>query len=182
MEARAPRNCAVGDQHQLNVILVMGVSGAGKTTVGRALAERLGFEYAEGDDYHPHTNVEKMEKGIPLDDADRAPWLQALASAIDTWIASNRRVVLSCSALKRDYRDQLIRLPDRMRLVYLRGQRSDLAPRLETRRGHFMPADLLDSQLTTLEPPDPDERPIVARIDRSPDEIVKGIVAELQRD
>jgi gluconokinase len=164
----------------INVIVVMGVSGAGKTTVGHALAQRLGFEYVEGDDYHPRANVEKMRQGIPLDDEDRAPWLAALASAIDGWIAADRKVVLSCSALKRDYRARLIRRADRIRLVYLRGDRSRIAGRVEARRGHFMPADLLDSQLATLEPPAEDERPIAVTVDGSPGEIAERVVAELR--
>jgi gluconokinase len=171
------------DQHQHyhdpRVIVVMGVSGIGKTTVGRALAQRLGFEYVEGDDYHPTANVEKMRQGIPLDDGDRAPWLAALASAIGEWIATDRGVVLSCSALKRDYRARLIRRPDRVRLVYLRGDRSQIARRIEARRDHFMPADLLDSQLATLEPPGEDERPIVVAVAGSPSEIAERVIAEL---
>jgi carbohydrate kinase (thermoresistant glucokinase family) len=167
-------------QHQFDVIIVMGVSGVGKTTVGRALAHSLGFEYVEGDDYHPSANVEKMRRGIPLDDDDRAPWLTALASAIEQWIAGGRKVVLSCSALKRDYRAQLIRCPERIRLVYLSAERGRIARRIEGRRGHFMPADLLDSQLATLEPPGVDERPIVVCAEGSPDAIAARVVTELR--
>lgn len=158
----------------------MGVSGAGKTTVGRALAQRLGFEFVEGDDYHPSANVEKMRQGIPLDDGDRVPWLDALASTIDDWISAHRNVVLSCSALKRRYRTRLIRRPDRVRLVYLRGDRAQIAGRIERRRGHFMPSELLDSQFAALEPPGPEERPIVVSIEYPPGEIAARVVSELQ--
>jgi len=136
------------------VIVVMGVSGVGKTTVGMLLARALGAEFAEGDSYHPPANVEKMRNGAPLDDEDRWPWLQILAAELDTWLAEGRDVVLACSALKRAYRDLLAYGRPEVRFVYLKGEAALLRARLDQRRGHYMPPTLLASQLAALEEPD----------------------------
>jgi gluconokinase len=135
------------------VIVLMGVSGAGKTTVGRLLAAALGAEFAEGDAYHPPANVEKMRRGIPLEDADRWPWLQTLAAQIDRWLAAGKTVVLACSALKQSYRDVLAQGRPGVRFVHLEGEKALIRGRLDARRGHYMPAALLDSQFAALEPP-----------------------------
>jgi len=137
----------------IGAIVVMGVSGCGKSTVGRALAVALAWEYVEGDDLHPPANVAKMSAGIPLDDADRAPWLAAVAQAIADLIGRGRRVVVACSALKHAYRQVLAPDPGPVRFVYLRGRLEVLRERMETRSGHFMKEALLKSQLETLEEP-----------------------------
>ncbi|SRR5258708_15500810 len=135
------------------VIVLMGVCGSGKSTVGQALARRIGAEFAEGDRWHPPENIAKMSKGMPLDDADRRPWLNALAGAIDGWIADGRLTVLTCSALRQSYRDILIDGRSGVSLVYLRGDQEMIAARLAKRRDHFMPASLLPSQFAQLEEP-----------------------------
>lgn len=132
--------------------MVMGVSGVGKTTVGRALAEQLHFHFIDADDFHPPANVAKMHAGIPLDDADRAPWLAALRAAIFGWIAANRSVVLACSALKASYRRELLVGPE-VKLVFLNAPFEVIAGRLRTRPGHYMNPALLKSQFDTLELP-----------------------------
>lgn len=134
------------------IILIMGVTAAGKTTIGRALAEILHWRFADADDYHSAPNVAKMRAGIPLTDEDRAPWLQSLRSAILGWIASSENVVLACSALKASYRDRLV-VSSEVRLVYLRITEELAAARLAARRGHYMNAALLRSQFETLEEP-----------------------------
>ncbi len=131
-------------------VLVMGVSGSGKSTVGRALAEALGVVFLEADDFHPPANIAKMRAGLPLDDDDRMPWLQALADAMR---AQAGGFVLACSALKRKYRDVLRAACPQLRIVWLDGDRETLATRMAGREGHYMPETLLDSQLETLEPP-----------------------------
>lgn len=134
------------------VIIVMGVSGAGKTTVGRALARRLGWQFIEGDDFHPAANIETMAAGHALTDADRAPWLAALRGKIEQIMRSGAHAVIACSALKHDYRKALAgRDSDAVRFVQLDVPRAVLEQRLAHRHGHFMPASLLDSQLATLE-------------------------------
>jgi carbohydrate kinase (thermoresistant glucokinase family) len=135
------------------VVVLMGVSGCGKSTVGRLLAESIGAEFAEGDRWHPPANIAKMSSGVALEDADRWPWLEALARQIDEWIAAGRKTVLSCSALRQAYRDILIDGRQGVRLVYLRGDEALIAERLARRRGHYMPASLLASQFAQLEEP-----------------------------
>ncbi|MBL8673261.1 MAG: gluconokinase [Rhodospirillales bacterium] len=161
------------------VVVVMGVSGCGKTTVGPLLAEALGGTYVEGDSFHPAANVAKMSRGEPLDDDDRRPWLEAMAAAIADWSRAGRDVVLSCSALKRRYRDILRTGAADLRFAYLAGDRATIAMRLAARRGHFMPPTLLDSQFAALEPPGPDEA-LVVPVDRSPAEIAAVIAARLR--
>ena len=163
------------------ILVVMGVSGSGKTTVARPLADRLHCAFQEGDALHPPENVEKMKSGIPLTDADRLPWLHRIARRIDEWRAAGQSGVLTCSALKRSYRDIIIGNRQDVRLVYLKGSRDLIRRRLEARRGHFMPPSLLDSQFATLEEPGPDERPITVDIGAKPEEIVDEIVRRLER-
>jgi gluconokinase len=135
------------------IILIMGVSGSGKTTVGHLLAGELGWSFADADEFHPPANIAKMSAGQPLDDADRAPWLAALRRHIDACLAHGENTVVTCSALKKSYRRTLIPDSPRVRLVYLRGSRKLLWSRLSARSGHFMKPELLDSQLDALEPP-----------------------------
>jgi carbohydrate kinase (thermoresistant glucokinase family) len=161
------------------VLVVMGVSGSGKTTVAAFLAGRLGWRFAEGDDFHPAANVVKMRSGVPLDDADRLPWLQAVAAQIDRWREAGKSGVMTCSALKRRYRDIIIGDRPDMRLVYLKGDRELIAHRLAARHGHYMPASLLDSQFADLEEPGPDERPIIVPIGKPPHILVDEIIAAL---
>jgi gluconokinase len=140
------------------ILVVMGVSGSGKSTVGGVLAGRLGWPLAEGDDFHPAENVAKMAAGHPLDDNDRGPWLARIREWMDAQESEGRSGIVTCSALKRRYRDVL--RDGEVTFVYLHGTREQLLARLTARQGHFMPASLLDSQLADLEPPGPDERAI----------------------
>ena len=164
------------------VLVVMGVSGSGKSTIAAQLAERLGWIFADGDDFHSAAHRAKMQAGQPLDDADRAPWL----AAIGDWIAARSRAgegaVVACSALKRRYRDSLSSGRSGVRLVYLDGSPSLIAGRLAHRQGHFMPAALLDSQFAALEPPGPDEHPITVAIGETPDAIADRIIAQLETE
>jgi carbohydrate kinase (thermoresistant glucokinase family) len=159
--------------------VVMGVSGAGKTTIGQRLAKRLDWKFAEGDSFHPPRNIAKMESGQPLTDADREPWLTTIARVIDAWRGRGQQGVITCSALKKTYRRKIVGDHRDVRLVYLDGSRELLAERIAGRQGHFMPASLLDSQLATLEPPGPDEDPICVSIDKPIEDIVERIVAAL---
>jgi gluconokinase len=161
------------------IVVLMGVSGAGKTTVGRLLAGMLGAELAEGDAFHPKANVAKMAAGTPLDDADRQPWLEAIAQAIDRARAEGRGLVVACSALKRRYREVLIGARPGVALVYLRGSRALIGGRLGARKGHFMPPELLDSQFAALEEPGADERPIVVDIAPPPGAVAAEIAQEI---
>jgi len=163
------------------IVLVMGVSGSGKTTVGALLAGQLGWPYAEADSFHPAANIEKMAAGIPLTDADRAPWLAAIGQWIDAEVAASRSGVVSCSALKRAYRDQLRAGRSEVKIVYLRGSRELIATRLAARHGHFFRAEMLDSQFAALEEPTPDEGVLIVSIGKSPKEIVEEILAQLGR-
>ncbi len=151
------------------VVVVMGVSGSGKSTVGADLAVRLHGAYQD-----------KMSHGIPLTDADRRPWLHAIAAVIDGWLARHEAGVVTCSALKRAYRDILIGKRDGVTLVYLEGSHELIGQRMAARHGHFMPTALLDSQFATLEPPHPDEPHITVSIDMAPDAIVDAIVQQLE--
>ena len=155
----------------------MGVSGAGKTLIGSRLAHALDVEFVEGDTYHPPANIQKMSAGIPLDDADRDGWLHAIGRRIRQANESGTGVVVSCSALKRSYRDTIRAEAGRVQFVFLRGERKLIAARLRERRGHYMPASLLDSQLSTLEEPSKDEDVWLVDITESPDEIVNTLVA-----
>lgn len=157
----------------------MGVAGSGKTTVGRRLAQRLGWSFQEGDALHPPENVAKMRDGHPLDDEDRAPWLAAIARRIDDWRENGHSGVITCSALKRQYREIIVGSRPEVRLVFLHGTRELLRERLAARRGHFMPPSLLDSQLATLEPPGPEENAISVAVDAPVESIVERIVAAL---
>jgi gluconokinase len=157
----------------------MGVSGSGKSTIAAALAERLGWIFEDGDRFHPASNVAKMRAGHPLTDEDRWPWLQAIANEIERVCKAGGRIVIACSALKRIYRNVLLRGRDDVRFVFLDGSQSLIADRLGSRKGHFMPPGLLDSQFKTLEPPQADERPIPVSIDAPVETIVDNIVAQI---
>ena len=160
-------------------LVVMGVSGSGKSTVAEHLAARIGWRYVDGDLFHPPANVAKMSAGHPLTDEDRWPWLQAIADEIDRLCAGNSHAVVACSALKRAYRDILVHGREDVRIVYLEGTQDLIAKRLAARKGHFMPPGLLDSQFRTLEPPHPRERPITVSIDGPVEDIIDHIVRQL---
>ena len=153
------------------IVIVMGVTGAGKTTVGRLLARDLGSEFADADDFHPAANVQKMARGVPLTDADRAPWLESLHEAIVRWLREGKNVVLACSALKRAYCDKLGIGPG-VQLVYLQGSRELIGSRLRHRFGHFATESILADQFATLEEP---ENAITVGVGGSPEEIVHAI-------
>ncbi|MDQ3950964.1 MAG: gluconokinase [Gemmatimonadota bacterium] len=155
----------------------MGVSGSGKSTVGAALARALGVDFVEGDEYHPAENVDRMARGIPLTDDDRAGWLRSLAMRIREAKDAGTGLVMTCSALKRSYRDVLRAGARELRFIYLRGPRALIADRLAGRRGHFMPASLLESQFAALEEPSPDEEAWVCDIRESPQDLVAALVA-----
>ncbi|MFB9176994.1 gluconokinase [Dactylosporangium sucinum] len=158
------------------VFVVMGVAGTGKTTVGALLAGRLGWVYAEADDFHPPANVAKMSAGQPLTDADRRPWLDAIGRWIDERAAAGEPGVVTCSALKRSYRDQLRAGRPQVRVVFLDGSRELIARRLIARHGHFMRVDMLDSQFADLERPEPDEAVTAVSVEPSPNEIVEAVL------
>lgn len=162
------------------VVVIMGVSGSGKTTIGRALAERLGWPYEEGDALHPRANVEKMSRGIPLTDEDRWPWLKLVAQWIDGQLAAGQPGIITCSLLKRSYRDLVIDARKDVKLLYLRGEKSVIADRMAHRKGHFMPPSLLDSQFATLEEPGADEHPMVVTVHGSIEETVSSALQVLE--
>lgn len=153
------------------IVIIMGVVGAGKTTVGKLLSSQLGYEFRDADDFHPNSNVEKIRHGIALTDEDREPWLEALREAIVGWIASGNNVVLACSALKRAYRTRLCAGPQ-VHFVYLKGSAALIAQRLLARRGHFAGESILASQLADLEEP---ERAITVEISDTPERMVAEI-------
>ena len=160
-------------------VVVMGVSGSGKSTIASMLAQRLHWVYEDGDWFHPKSNIEKMHHGEPLNDEDRWPWLRAIADWIDATRRAGGHGVVACSALKRAYRDILIGDRRDVRLVFLKGDRDLIARRIAARADHFMPTTLLDSQFATLEAPQADERPIVVSIVPHPRDMVEAIVSEL---
>lgn len=159
------------------VVVVMGVAGTGKTTIGPLLAERLGVPYAEGDDFHPEANIAKMSAGTPLEDADRWPWLDAIGA----WAHERARLggVVSCSALKRSYRDRLRQAAPTLVFVHLTGDRALIEDRMAQRKGHFMPTALLDSQFATLQPLLSDERGVAVDVVGGPEEIADRALAAL---
>lgn len=162
-----------------NFLLLMGVTGSGKTTVGEMLAECLGWRYLEGDDLHPQANIAKMRAGTPLDDTDRWPWLDAIAARMETWRAQEAQGVIACSALKSAYRARLIGAHTDVALVHLHGPQDLIAARLAARTGHFMPPGLLASQFATLEPPTPAEAPITLDIGPNTAALVNQIMQAL---
>ena len=164
------------------VVLVVGVAGSGKTTVARLLAERLGRPYRDADEFHSADNRAKMAAGQALTDVDREPWLDAVGAWMDAEIAASRPAVVTCSALKRTYRDRLLGGRPGVRLVYLHGTRELLRSRLAARQGHFFPAALLDSQLADLQEPEPDEHPLVVEIDQRPEAVVEAVLSLLRQE
>jgi carbohydrate kinase (thermoresistant glucokinase family) len=161
----------------VSAVVVMGVSGAGKSTIALRLADELGWDFAEGDDLHPPENVTKMAAGQALTDADRMPWLEQVAGWIDDEIAGSRHGVITCSALTRAYRD-ILRRPEVL-FVYLSVPRAELERRVRGRRGHYMPASLLDSQLNALEPPAADESALTVQAGGDPARVVELIRTRL---
>jgi gluconokinase len=161
------------------VVIVMGVSGCGKSTIGALLAAHLRWEFEDADWFHPASNIDKMNSGIPLTDEDRWPWLDAVAASIDTTRRSGGHAVVACSALKRSYRDILIGKHPDVRLVYLKGDETLIARRMAVRHEHFMPRSLLHSQFKALEEPGPGENPIIVSIEPQPREIVTRILSAM---
>ena len=161
------------------IVVLMGVSGAGKTTIGALLSQRLGWPLLDADDFHPPGNIEIMRSGIALTDEDRWPWLHAIAAWIDATRRVGNHAVVACSALKRAYREILVGERRDVAVVFLKGERELIARRLAARDGHFMPPSLLDSQFAALEEPQTDERPIVVSIAPHPRDIVETIVTKL---
>ena len=161
-------------------LIVMGVSGSGKSTIADGLARRLHWTYEDGDRFHPASNVAKMSAGHPLTDEDRWPWLQAIADEIDRVCQASGHVVIACSALKRAYRDILVHGRDDVCIIYLDGTLDLVSRRLAARKGHFMPPALLQSQFATLEPPGLDENPVSVTIDASVDAILDDIITKLR--
>jgi gluconokinase len=159
-------------------IIIFGVSGAGKTTVGNLLAPELGWHFLEADDFHPAANIEKMRSGHQLTDENRWPWLERLRQQIERSLAAGENAVLACSALKRAYRDRL-RVSDEVKFVFLRGDYALVEKQLRSRRGHFMNAALLQSQFDDLEEPQPDENVLTIELGRTPEEIVERIKTKL---
>jgi len=159
--------------------VVMGVSGAGKSEIGARLAVALGVRFLEGDSFHPPHNVAKMSAGVPLDDEDRAGWLQALGSEINAAREHGEGLVLSCSSLKRRYRDLLRQADPELRFAHLSGDRALLEQRMRTRPGHYMPASLLDSQLRDLEPLQADEAGVHLDLTQTPQQLVDTILQSL---
>lgn len=166
------------------IILVMGITGSGKTTEGRMLAERLHWEFADADDFHSAANKEKMHNGIPLTDADRQPWLLAIRDRIWSWIAANKNGVITCSALKQSYRDLLMSPSEgraasdagQIKIVYLRGSYDVIAARVRARKGHFAGEELLASQIAALEEP---RDAITIDVDQTPEQIVDEALRQL---
>ncbi len=162
------------------ICIVMGVSGSGKTTIAKGIAAAFGCAFQEGDALHPPANVEKMRAGTPLTDDDRWPWLDKIAAVIDGWRAKGESGVLTCSALKRAYRDRIIGDRADVRLVYLKGSKELIGKRVAARHHDYMPASLLDSQFATLQEPTPDEHPVVVDVGGVPDVVIVEVVRLLR--
>lgn len=179
MIAETPLGREIGER--VSVVVLAGVAGSGKSTVGNALSAALGWPYGEADAFHPQSNIDKMTRGEPLTDADRAPWLETIAAFIDGVCARGDHAIVSCSALKRAYRATLVgQHADRVRIVLLEGGHGLIAARLSGREGHFMPPSLLQSQFAALEDPAPDEHAIVVPVGGSKDEVVANVLAALR--
>ncbi len=161
------------------VIVLMGVSGCGKSTTGAALSRSLGWPFRDADSFHPPANVEKMSRGMPLTDEDRWPWLDAIAQWIGERCAAGEHGIVSCSALKRAYRDRILSLRSDVRLVYLKGEKGLIGQRLRGRKNHFMPASLLDSQFATLEEPGAEEGALIVSVAMSPRRVAGAIIERL---
>jgi carbohydrate kinase (thermoresistant glucokinase family) len=162
------------------VIVVMGVASSGKTSLGERLAERLGWPFRDADSFHPPENVAKMSSGTPLTDEDRKPWLAAIAAWIDDLRTNGGNGIVTCSALKRAYREVIVGDRPDVTLVYLRGSRELVGERMAARQHHFMPPALLDSQFATLEEPGADEKPLVVQVEASKEAIVAQVLRELR--
>ena len=160
------------------IVIIFGVSGADKTTIGKLLARELGWRFVEADDFHPAANIEKMRSGQPLTDEDRWPWLDCLRKQIERSLSAGENAVLACSALKRIYRDRL-RSSDEVKFVFLRGDYALVEKQLRSRHGHFMDANLLQSQFDDLEEPQPDENVLAIELGRTPGKIVEKIKTKL---
>jgi gluconokinase len=160
------------------IIIIFGVSGSGKTTIGKLLAQELRWQFIEADDFHPASNIQKMRSGRPLIDEDRWPWLDCLRKQIEQLLAAGESAVLACSALKRAYRDRL-RVSEEIKFVFLRGDYAVVEKQLRSRRRHFMNPDLLQSQFDDLEEPQADEQALTVALGRTPEEIVEEIEAKL---
>ena len=172
----------MADEEMPCALIVMGVSGSGKSTVADRLAARLGWRFEDGDSFHPPSNVEKMHAGHPLTDEDRWPWLKAIAAEIDRTCKAGEHLVIACSSLKRAYRVVLLNGRTDVRFVFLKGTQELIAGRLAQRKNHFMPPGLLSSQFNTLEPPTADEHPLTVSIDASVESIIDDIVGQLKLD
>ena len=161
------------------VVIIWGVLGAGKTTIGELLAQELGWKFYDADDFHPPANIDKMSKGEPLTDEDRQPWLESLRERIQASLDANENAVLACSALKQKYRERL-RVNAEVKSVFLRGDRERIAEQIQQRRGHFMNPGLLRSQFDDLEEPKADENAIVIKLGAEPHKVVTEIRAKLE--
>jgi gluconokinase len=162
------------------IVLVAGVSGSGKSTVGSLLASKLGWPFTDGDALHPAANIAKMRAGLPLSDADREPWLASVGARMDDYLEAGQSAVLACSALKRSYRNELTTGRPAVRIVFLEASREMLTARLRARHGHFFPAALLDSQLAAEQVPQPTEGALVLPATGQPDQLVQEIIQDLQ--
>ena len=160
-------------------MIIFGVAGAGKTTIGELLAQELGWKFYDADDFHSAANIDKMQRGIPLADEDRQPWLETLRKVIEQSLAENDNAVLACSALKQKYRDRL-RVSEQVKFVFLRGSRDRIAEQLKRRRGHFVDPKLLDSQFADLEEPKSSEHAVTVELGDDPPELVQKIKMSLR--